>query len=224
VQDVASLAEDGDIDQRKLAFLLRKASTGTMPADVSYTFAGEIMSHDTQALIERFGRYPRAIRALARVDASLGGVGGQSFGSLANEKNRAGFAKGGKVARKPYTGDKKAFEQFSDFALENYGGEVGRNMVNRAGGDAAKLMFAMAQYTKTLVAQDPARADLHKQRLQQLGQMAHANKIDPRAAFNRTPDTMETRKELQEILKGDHNLNPAFKTALERMDRLVGSQ
>jgi hypothetical protein len=239
VQDVSSLAEDGDIDQRKLAFLLRKASTGTMPADVSYTFAGEIMSHDTQALIERFGRYPRSIRVLARVDLALGGLGGQELGMLANQKIRSepasptgskekGYKKGGKVERKPerkpHTGDEKAFKQFSDFALENYGGQVGRNMVNRAGGDAAKLMFALAQYTKNLVAQDPERADLHQRQLQQLGQMANANKIDPRASFNRTPDTMETRKELQEILKGDHNLNPAFKTALERMDRLVGSQ
>jgi len=224
VQDVSSLAEDGDIDQRKLAFLLRKASTGTMPADVSYDFAGEIMSHDVPALIERFGRYPRAIRVLARVDAALGGVGGQAFGSLANESARAGFAKGGKVARKPYTGDKQAFEQFADFALQNYGGQVGQNMINRAGGDAAKLMFALAQYTKNLVAQDPEHADLHRRQIQQLGQMAHANKIDPQAAFNRTPDTTETRKELQEIIKGDHNLNPAFKKALERMDKLVGSQ
>jgi hypothetical protein len=235
VQDVAGLAEAGDIDQRKLAFLLRKASTGTMPADVSYEFAGEIMSHDTQALIQRFGRYPRSIRVLARVDLALGGLGGQELGMLANQKIRTepasptgskekGYAKGGKVARKPNTGDEKAFKQFSDFALENYGGQVGRNMVNRAGGDAAKLMFALAQYTKNLVAQDPERADLHQQQLQQLGQMANANKIDPRAAFNRTPDTMETRKELQEILKSDHNMNPAFKTALERMDRLVGSQ
>jgi len=235
VQDIVNLAEDGDIDQRKLAFLLRKASTGTMPADVSYDFAGEIMSQDIQALIERFGRYPRSIRALARVDLALGGLGGQALGMLANQKIRSepasptgskerGYAKGGKVARKPYTGDKKAFEQFSDFALENYGAQIGRNMINRAGGDAAKLMFALAQYTKNLVAQDPERADLHQRQLQQLGQMAYSNKIDPRAAFNRTPDTMETRKELQEILKGDHNLNPAFKTALERMDRLVGSQ
>jgi hypothetical protein len=224
VQDVVSLAEDGDIDQRKLAFLLRKASTGTMPADVSYEFAGEIMSHDTPALINRFGRYPRSIRVLTRVDAALGGSAGKSFGALANEENRAGFAKGGKVARKPYTGDKKAFEQFSDFALQNYGGQVGQNMINRAGGDAAKLMFAMAQYTKNLVAQDPEHAALYRRQIQQLGQMAHANKIDPRAAFNRTPDTMETRKELQDILKGDHQINPAFKAALERMDKLVGSQ
>ena len=235
MQDVSSLAEAGDIDQRKLAFLLRKASTGTMPADVSYEFAGEILSHDTQALIERFGRYPRSIRVLARVDLALGGLGGQELGMLANQKIRSepasptgskekGYKKGGKVERKPNTGDEKAFKQFSDFALENYGGQVGRNMVNRAGGDAAKLMFALAQYTKNLVAQDPERADLHQRQLQQLGQMANANKIDPRAAFNRTPDTMETRKELQAILKGDHNLNPAFKTALERMDRLVGSQ
>ena len=235
VQDIVNLAEDGDIDQRKLAFLLRKASTGTMPADVSYTFAGEIMSHDVPALIERFGRYPRSIRVLARVDLALGGLGGQALGLLANQKIRTepasptgrkekGYARGGKVERRPYTGDKDSFEQFSDFALQNYGPQIGRNMVNRAGGDAAKLMFALAQYTKNLVAQDPERADLHQRQLQQLGQMAHANKIDPRAAFNRTPDTMETRKELEEILKGDHNLNPAFKTALERMDRLVGSQ
>ena len=235
VQDIVNLAEDGDIDQRKLAFLLRKASTGTMPADVSYEFAGEIMSQDIQALIARFGRYPRSIRALARVDLALGGLGGQALGMSANQKIRTkpasptgakerGYAKGGKVARKPYTGDEKAFKQFSNFALENYGGQVGRNMVNRAGGDAAKLMFALGQYTKNLVAQDPERAGQHQRQLQQLGQMANANKIDPRAAFNRTPDTMETRKELQEILKGDHNLNPAFKTALERMDRLVGSQ
>lgn len=224
VQDVASLAEDGDIDQRKLAFLLRKASTGTMPADVSYTFAGEIMSHDTPALIERFGRYPRAIRVLARVDAALGGNAGQSLGSVANEGGRAGFAKGGKVARKPYTGDKQAFAQFSEFALQNYGPQVGQNMINRAGGDAAKLMFAMAQYTKNLVAQDPAHADHHRQQIQQLGQLAYANKIDPKAAFNRTPDTTETRKELQDILKSDHKMNPAFKAALERMDKLVGSQ
>jgi hypothetical protein len=235
VQDIVNLAEDGDIDQRKLAFLLRKASTGTMPADVSYEFAGEILSHDTQALIQRFGRYPRSIRVLARVDLALGGLGGQELGMLANQKIRTkpasptgakerGYAKGGKVARKPYTGDEKAFEQFSNFALENYGGQIGRNMINRSGGDAAKLMFALGQYTKNLVAQDPERAGQHQRQLQQLGQMANANKIDPRAAFNRTPDTMETRKELQEILKGDHNLNPAFKTALERMDRLVGSQ
>ena len=235
MQDVVGLAEDGDIDQRKLAFLLRKASTGTMPADVSYDFAGEIMSHDTAALIDRFNRYPRAIRVLARVDLALGGLGGQELGMLANQKIRTepasptgskekGYAKGGKVARKPHTGDEQAFEQFSDFAIQNYGGQVGRNMINRAGGDAAKLMFALAQYTKNLVAQDPEHADLHQRQLQQLGQMAHANKIDPRAAFNRTPDTMETRKELQDILKGDHNLNPAFKAALERMDRLVGSQ
>lgn len=225
VEDVVNLATDGDIDQRKLAFLLRKASTGTMPEDVSRTFAGEIMDNDTQALIERFGRYPRSIRVLARVDAALGGTGGQALGSVANDGGgRAGFAKGGKVARKPYTGDKQAFEQFSDFALQNYGAQVGRNMINRAGGDAAKLMFAMAQYTKNLVAQDPEHADHHRRQIQQLGQMAHANKIDPRATFNRTPDTTETRKELQDILKSDHKMNPVFKAALERMDRLVGSQ
>lgn len=235
VQDVVGLATDGDIDQRKLAFLLRKASTGTMPADVSYTFAGEIMSNDTQALIERFNRYPRSIRVLARVDLALGGMGGQSLGTLANQKMRAdpasptgskdaGYAKGGKVVRKPHTGGKEAFEQFSDFAMQNYGGQVGRNMIKRAGGDAAKLMFALNQYTKNLVAQDPQHAQQHQQQLQQLNQMAQSNQISPQAAFNRTPDAMDTRKELQDILKGDHNLNPAFKMALQRMDRLVGSQ
>ncbi len=234
VQDIVNLAEDGDIDQRKLAFLLRKASTGTMPTDVSYMFAGEIMGNDTQALIERFDRYPRSIRALARVDLALGGLGGQALGTLANQKMRsdpaspigkkgAGYAKGGKVSRKPHTGDKQAFEQFSDFAIQNYPLQVARNMVKRAGGDSAKLMFALNQYTKNLVAQDPQHAQLHQQHLQQLNQMARANQIDPKAAFNRTPDAMDTRKELQDILKGDHNLNPAFKMALQRMDRLVGS-
>jgi hypothetical protein len=197
-------------------------------------FAGEIMGNDTQALIERFDRYPRSIRALARVDLALGGLGGQALGTLANQKMRsdpasptgkkgAGYAKGGKVSRKPHTGDKQAFEQFSDFAIQNYPLQVARNMVKRAGGDSAKLMFALNQYTKNLVAQDPQHAQLHQQHLQQLNQMARANQIDPKAAFNRTPDAMDTRKELQDILKGDHNLNPAFKMSLKRMDRLVGS-
>lgn len=237
-KDVAMLAKKGDIDQRKLAYLLKAASTGTMPPGPAFEFAREILTGNTQSLIQRFNTYPRSIRVLARVDLALGGLGGQSLGTLANQKVRddpasptgrkmASYAKGGKVKKaekKPHTGGRQAFEQFAMFARQNYPAQIASNMMKRSNNDAAKLMFALNQYTKNLVAQDPQHADLHKAQLAQLNQIARANNINPRAAFNRTPDAMDMRKELQSILKSDHKINPAFKAALQRMDKLVGSK
>ena len=230
-KDIAQLAEDGDLDQRKIAYLIRMASTGTIEPDKAFEFAGEIMSVNVPALMMRFSRYPRAMRILARVDDALGGEGFRTLGLIANRRLGASptqqFAKGGTVKKRmPYQGDKEAFEAFSKFAVQNYGLEIGGNMIRRSGGNAAKLMFALNQYEKNEKAQvgGPAAAQAYREYVQQLNQIARQFNIDPRAAFNQTSDAMKTKQELATIVKSDHKMNPAFKEALERMDRLVGSR
>jgi hypothetical protein len=230
--DVANLIQEGDMDQRKLAYLIRMASTGTIAPDKAYEFAEEILAQNVPALMQRFARYPRAIRILARVDLALGGLGGQALGLVGNQKIRNepvgadGYAKGGAVKKKksakrmPYQGDEQAFQAFADFAIEEYGPQLGGNMAKRAEGNAAKLLFALQQQEKNS-AESPEQ---YREKITMLNQMGRQFNINPKAAFNRTTDAMDTKRELASILKSDHKINPAFQAALQRMDRLVGSR
>jgi hypothetical protein len=230
--DVANLIQEGEMDQRKLAYLIRMASTGTIAPDKAYEFAEEILAQNVPALMQRFARYPRAIRILARVDLALGGLGGQALGLVGNQKIRNepvgadGYAKGGAVKKKksakrmPYQGDEQAFQAFADFAIEEYGPQLGGNMAKRAEGNAAKLLFALQQQEKNS-AESPEQ---YREKITMLNQMGRQFNINPKAAFNRTTDAMDTKRELASILKSDHKINPAFQAALQRMDRLVGSR
>lgn len=232
--EINQFAQKGQLDQRKIAYLLRAASTGTMPADVAHQFAGEIMNNDVHALLTRFARYPRAIRVLARLDLALGGLAGQSLGIVANQRIRTtpvgvvkskvdGYAKGGHV-KKGHAGDAQAFSQFSDYAMQNYGPQIGGNMVRRSNGNAAKLMFALQQYAKNMLSTDPAHAPQAHRQIAQLNALAKSHRMDATTVFNHTNDALATKQELSAILKSDHNINPAFKAALDRMTQLVGTK
>jgi len=226
--EVSSLAQKGGLDAKKVAFLIRMASTNTIPPDKADEFAAQVLSRDANGLLRRFERYPRAIRILARLDASLGGTAARGYGIVANQKSKykissakavasanKGFAKGGPVGRK----DPAAFQELAKHSISRYGLQIGNNMVRRSEGDPDKLFFALNQYAKNVVG--PA-SPLYRQELSYLSQISKQFKLSPAKEFNRTEDAMDTQKELDGIIKSVSKNDAAFRDALLRMKAMIG--
>ena len=226
--EVSSLAQKGGLDAKKVAFLIRMASTNTIPPDKADEFAAQVMSRDANGLLRRFERYPRAIRILARLDASLGGTAARGYGIVANQKSKykissakavasanKGFAKGGSVGRK----DPAAFQELAKHSISRYGLQIGNNMVRRSEGDPDKLFFALNQYAKNVVG--PA-SPMYRQELSYLSQISKQFKLSPAKEFNRTEDAMDTQKELDGIIKSVSKNDAAFRDALLRMKAMIG--
>ena len=226
--EVTMLAEKGNLDAKKVAFLIRMASTNTIPPDKAAEFAAQILSQDANGLLRRFERYPRAIRILARLDAALGGTAARGYGLVANQTSKysvpsakavasanKGFAKGGPVGRK----DPAAFQELAQHSISRYGLQIGNNMVRRSEGDPDKLFFALNQYAKNMVG--PA-SPLYRKELAYLGEISKRFKLSPAKEFNRTEDAMDTQKELDGVIKSVPRNDVAFRDALLRMKALIG--
>jgi hypothetical protein len=226
--EVTALAQKGGLDAKKIAFLIRMASTNTIPPDKADEFAAQILAQDANGLLRRFERYPRAIRILSRLDAALGGTAARGYGLVANQSSKykvpsakavaptsKGFAKGGSVGRK----DPAAFQELAKHSISRYGLQIGNNMVRRSEGDPDKLFFALNQYAKNVVG--PA-SPLYRQELSYLSQISKQFKLSPAKEFNRTEDAMDTQKELDGVIKSVPKNDVAFRDALLRMKAMLG--
>ena len=231
LSEIKQKAEEGDLDQRKIAYLIRMSSTGTFEPESAYNFAGEILEGDLEAVRERFAKFPRTLRILSRLDRALGGEAGSQYGVAGNPTpswrpiplDRAGerFAKGGKVkARKPIRiGGQGAMEEFSAVAERAYGAEVAKNIVSRSHNDPTKMMYALNQYAKNLMLSDPPLyTDGYKEQLRELNAIAKKYKIELRRAFNKGDEVVNTKRELNETLKSKPARdNAAFSDAIKRL-------
>jgi hypothetical protein len=228
---VKGIADKGNLDEYKIAFLLRMAATNTIPPDRALAFAKEVLSGDVQALLVRFRRYPRALRMLARLDLALGGLAGQGYGIVANQHSRnrpqptkrmgfdpntaKPFASGGEVGGH----NEKAQFDLSRFATSVYGPEVGNNMVRRSEGDPNKLFFALNQYAKNVLGPKSPNYVLNLKGLQVI---AAKHKLKPTQAFNRTDDALSTERELDKLIRDVPKKDRVFRDALLRMKAMVG--
>jgi hypothetical protein len=231
LSEIRQKADEGDLDQRKIAYLIRMSATGTFKPESAYNFAGEILEGDLEAIRDRFAKFPRTLRILSRLDRVLGGEAGRQYGVAANERqdrppvpldgSAEGFAKGGKVkARKlARMGSKGAMEEFEAVAERMYGAEVAKNIIGRSGDSPAKVMFAMNQYAKNLMLSNPPRYSAgYKAQLRELNDIAKKYKIETRRAFNQVNDIEGTKKDLNETLKSKPARdNAAFSDAIKRL-------
>jgi hypothetical protein len=231
LSEIRQKADEGDLDQRKIAYLIRMSATGTFKPESAYNFAGEILEGDLEAIRDRFAKFPRTLRILSRLDRVLGGEAGRQYGVAANERqdrppvpldgSAEGFAKGGKVkARKlARIGSKGAMEEFEAVAERMYGAEVAKNIIGRSGDSPAKVMFAMNQYAKNLMLSNPPRYSAgYKAQLRELNDIAKKYKIETRRAFNQVNDIEGTKKDLNETLKSKPARdNAAFSDAIKRL-------
>ena len=231
LSEIRQKADEGNLDQRKIAYLIRMSSTGTFKPESAYDFAGEILEGDLEAIRDRFAKFPRTLRILSRLDRALGGEAGRQYGVAANERqdrppvpldgSAEGFAKGGKVkARKPARmGSKGAMEEFAAVAERMYGAEVAKNIIGRSGTSPTKVMFAMNQYAKNLMLSNPQRYSAgYKVQLRELNDIAKKYKIETRQAFNQVNDIEGTKKDLNETLKSKPARdNEAFSDAIKRL-------
>ena len=231
LSEIRQKADEGNLDQRKIAYLIRMSATGTFKPESAYDFAGEILEGDLEAIRDRFAKFPRTLRILSRLDRALGGEAGRQYGVAANERqdrppvpldgSAEGFAKGGKVkARKPARmGSKGAMEEFSAVAERMYGAEVAKNIIGRSGTSPTKVMFAMNQYAKNLMLSNPQRYSAgYKAQLRELNEIAKKYKIETRQAFNQVNDIEGTKKDLNETLKSKPARdNEAFADAIKRL-------
>ena len=71
--DIARIAHKDRLDQRHLAYLLKVASGTLMPPERAMEFAGQIMTGDTNGLMQRFQTYIPSARTFARLNEMLGG-------------------------------------------------------------------------------------------------------------------------------------------------------
>lgn len=231
VEEIQAIAEEGNLDEFKIAFLLRMSATNTIPEDRAMEFAKEIMSGDVNALMARFRRYPRALRMIARLDLALGGLEGQGYGLVANQHPRSkpqptkrrdhdtqaarAFAKGGEVGGH----NEKAQFELSQIAVSTFGPEVGNNMIRRSEGDPNKLYFALNQYTKNLFG---IRSGLYKQKLALLQSIAKRHRLQPVQTFNRTEDALATEQELDRVIRDVPKKDRVFREALLRLKAMIG--
>jgi hypothetical protein len=231
VQEIQDIAENGNLDEYKIAFLLRMAATNTIPPDRALAFANEILSGDVQALLVRFRRYPRALRMLARLDLSLGGLAGQGYGIVANQhprvkpqplkrmghdtKTAQAFAKGGEVGGH----NEKAQFDLSKFAVAAYGPEIGNNMIRRSEGDPNKLFYALNQYAKNAAGPQSLK---YKRNLAALQAIAKRHRLNPVQTFNRTEDALSTEQELDKLIRDVPKKDRVFRDAMLRMKAMVG--
>ena len=225
---MADIADSG-LDRRQIATLLRMASTGTLAPDKAMEFADSILTGDIADMERRFQEYPRSMRILSRVDAAVDGTSALQYGSTANRNpggplaykaKPAGYAKGG-VVKGVRRGGGSAFEEIKSYGMANFGDAIIKGMANRAGGDPAKLMFAMNQYTKNLAAQDPETyTPVYRDQIAAMNEIAQKYKINTRAAFRRDPAIPQTIGKIDEAMGAAKT--PAFKQALQRMQQILG--
>lgn len=231
VEEIQGFAKEGDLDEYRIAFLLRMAATNTIPEDRAMEFASEILRGDVQALIKRFQRYPRALRMLARLDLSLGGLAGQGYGAVANQHPRnqpqptkrmghdtkvaKAFAAGGEVGGH----NEKALYDLSKFAVSMYGPQIGNNMIRRSEGDPNKLFFALNQYVKNVVG---PRSQQFASNIKALNLISKKHRLQPVQAFNRTEDALETEQQLDKFIRDVPKKDTIFRNALLRMKAMVG--
>lgn len=231
VEEIQEIAERGNLDEYRIAFLLRMAATNTIPEDRALEFASEILRGDVPALLKRFQRYPRALRMIARLDLALGGLAGQGYGAIANQHPRLqpqptrrmghntkiakSFAQGGEVGGH----NEKALYDLGKFAVSLYGPEVGNNMIRRSEGDPNKLFFALNQYAKNIVG--PKSPDYRSNTLA-LNLIAKKHRLRPVQAFNRTEDALETEQQLDQFIRDVPKKDKIFRDALSRMKAMVG--
>jgi hypothetical protein len=230
-KEIQGIADKGNLDEFKIAFLLRMAATNTIPPDRALAFAKEILSGDVQALLVRFRRYPRALRMLARLDLALGGLAGQGFGTVANQHGRSepqptkrmghdtkiaqAFADGGEVGGH----NEKAQYDLSQLAVKAYGPEIGNNMIRRSEGDPNKLFFALNQYAKNVLGPKSPNYVLNLKALQII---AAKHRLKPTQVFNRTGDALSTEQELDKLIRDVPKKDRVFRDALLRMKAMVG--
>lgn len=231
VQEIQDIAQQGDLDEYRIAFLLRMAATNTIPEDRALEFASEILRGDVPALLRRFARYPRALRMIARLNLALGGLAGQGYGAIANQHPRSqpqptrrtghntkiakAFAQGGEVGGH----NEKALYDLSKFAISLYGPQIGSNMVRRSEGDPNKLFFALNQYAKNIVG--PKSPD-YRSNMVALNLIAKKHRLRPVEAFNRTEDALETERQLDQFIRDVPKKDRIFRDALLRMKAMVG--
>jgi hypothetical protein len=226
--EVSSLAQKGGLDAKKVAFLIRMASTNTIPPDKADEFAAQVLSRDANGLLRRFERYPRAIRILARLDSALGGKAARGYGIVASQAgkyvvpaakkvptNTKAFARGGPVENK----NPVAFQELAKHSISRYGLQIGNNLVRRSEGDPNKLFFALNQYAKNVVGPTSPQ---YRQELSYLNAVSKRFNLSPAKEFNRTEDALDTQKELDGILKNVPKKDKAFRDALLRMKALIG--
>ena len=231
VDEIGRIAKKGDLDEFKIAFLLRMAATNTIPEERAMEFADEIVRKDVPALLRRFKRYPRALRMIARLNLALGGLAGQGYGSIANQHPRAkpqptkrmghdtkmakSFAEGGEVG-----GHNEAAQyDLSRYAINLYGPEIGSNMIRRSEGDPNKLLFALNQYAKNVVG---VRSPAYAKNSGILQAIAKKHRLKPVEAFNRTEDALATEQELDRLIRDVPKKDRVFRDALLRMKAMVG--
>lgn len=231
VDEIGRISKRGDLDEYKIAFLLRMAATNTIPEERALEFADEIMRKDVAALLRRFQRYPRALRMLARLNLALGGLAGQGYGPIANQHPRAtpqptkrmghdtkiakSFAEGGEVG-----GHNEAAQyDLSKYAVNLYGPEVGSNMIRRSEGDPNKLFFALNQYAKNVVG---VRSPAFAKNSAILQAIAKKHRLKPVETFNRTEDALATEQELDRLIRDVPKKDRVFREALLRMKAMIG--
>ena len=231
VDEIGRIAKKGDLDEFKIAFLLRMAATNTIPEERAMEFADEIVRKDVPALLRRFKRYPRALRMIARLNLALGGLAGQGYGPIANQHPRAkpqptkrmghdtkiakSFAKGGEVG-----GHNEAAQyDLSRYAINLYGPEIGSNMIRRSEGDPNKLLFALNQYAKNVVG---VKSPAYAKNSGILQAIAKKHRLKPVEAFNRTEDALATEQELDRLIRDVPKKDRVFREALLRMKAMVG--
>jgi hypothetical protein len=231
VDEIDRIAKRGNLDEFKIAFLLRMAATNTIPEERAAEFADEIVRKDVPALLRRFKRYPRALRMIARLNLALGGLAGQGYGSIANQHPRnkpqptkrmghdtkaaKSFAKGGEVG-----GNNEAAQyDLSRYAVNLYGPEIGSNMIRRSEGDPNKLLFALNQYAKNVVG---VRSPAYVKNSSVLQVLAKKHRLKPVETFNRTEDALETEQELDRLIQNVPKKDRVFREALLRMKAMVG--
>jgi hypothetical protein len=231
VDEIGRIAKKGDLDEFKIAFLLRMAATNTIPEERAAEFADEIVRKDVPALLRRFKRYPRALRMIARLNLALGGLAGQGYGPIANQHPRSkpqptkrmghdtkaakSFAKGGEVG-----GHNEAAQyDLSQYATNLYGPEIGSNMIRRSEGDPNKLLFALNQYAKNVVG---VRSPAYAKNSSILQAIAKKHRLKPVETFNRTEDALATEQELDRLIRDVPKKDRVFREALLRMKAMVG--
>ncbi len=231
LNSIAEKAHNSGLNQRDVSYLLRKAATGSLTPSYAYTYAGEVLSGNTDSIMRRLQQYPRGIRVLSRLDTALGGTAAETFGTLANKypmnphpelPKFPGKMKraGAKPARE---NGGKALDELTNYSLKIYGPELTQSMLQKAGGRAVKLAFALNQRAKNMLAMDPSHAPLYKNGLVELNGIARANKLNLKKAFTRTDDIKEVGKDIVDTLKDAKTLKPPMKDALLRMAKAIGA-
>ena len=231
VREVNEIAKEGDLDIHKIAFLLRIAATNTLPKERSYEFASEIEAGDVPALMERFRRYPRSLRVLARLDLALGGLAGQGYGKVANQHGRIdpqptkrmghdtegakSFADGGEVSGL----NPAAMGDLSKYAIAVHGPQVGANMIRRSQDIPDKLFFALNQYSKNVFGPTSPR---YRKELKDLNSIAAKHNLKPVQDYNRTEDALATEQELDRMIRDVPKKDATFRKALLRMKAMIG--